>query len=316
MNLTEALNRRADRGPYRSYEDVITAANAQHTVSPTIEQEKAGPYVHDVPLMPLDRATPPRRPMRVAWAVASVVGIAGVLTLTMYRGRTNDAARSDTPSTVPSPPVELTDRELTQAITYCAAGDSPTASVVDSRPSGILVGQTFGDTWRTCLYPDLARDYGRAIIAGSTTSPAPSARLSLVPDASSQWPIAVIDAKAPEGNDISGDEMTWVWGRVDPSIASVTITTATVRLAATVHDGLFAAVWKGNDGDRAVVRGFDAGGVEIAFSDQLNCAALEPVQTVDGPRTPLTPRLVVHGTYVAGGCVGGADLSPGQVPGT
>ena len=62
MNLTEALNRRADRGPYRSYEDVITAANAQHTVSPTIEQEKAGPYVHDVPLMPLDRATPPRRP--------------------------------------------------------------------------------------------------------------------------------------------------------------------------------------------------------------------------------------------------------------
>ena len=153
MNLTEAVNRRADRGPYRSYDDVITAANAQHTGNPTIEQDNAGPYAHDVPIMPLDPATPPRqRPMRVAWAVASTIGIAGVLSLVVYRGRTDDAALSETPSPVPSPPGELTDRELTLAITYCAAGATPTASVEESGPASKIWSSSWPSRYSITKY--------------------------------------------------------------------------------------------------------------------------------------------------------------------
>jgi hypothetical protein len=108
--------------------------------------------------------------------------------------------------------------------------------------------------------------------------------------------------------------MTWVWGRIDPSIAAVTITTPSARYTATIHDGMFAASWPGNDGDRTVVTGFDAAGNEVAFTDQLNCAAPEQVATPDGLHTPMQPRVVVRGESAGGGCVGGADVPPGQSP--
>lgn len=214
-------------------------------------------------------------------------------------------------------PLELTAQEQDAAVDQCADGDQPTASVVDHRAPGVLVGLVLEEMWRTCLFagrPDGAPGNGPGIVINDMSSGAMSGPLSLLPELTPEWPINVIDAKAPDGNGIDGDEMTWVWGQVDPSISTVVVTTPTGLYRPTMHDGYFAASWPGNNGDRTVVRGLDESGEEVAFSDQLNCAVGDPVATDQGLFTAMTPRVVVRGRFAGGGCIGGQDAAPGQSP--
>jgi hypothetical protein len=89
-----------------------------------------------------------------------------------------------------------------------------------------------------------------------------------------------------------------VWGRVDPTITRVEISTPTGRHTATVDEGLFAAVWPGDDITEAAVIGFDPSGDEIAYADQLTCGGTGDLLGL------LSPRLVVGGVPVSGGCGG------------
>lgn len=309
MNLTTALARRADRGPHRQPGDVIAAAQAQHRLDASTDRSDRRTPMPDVPLTSPDSRPARLRPALVGLTAAAVVGVGIAAAFTQ---RTSTPAEPAAATEPPAAPLELTGQQQNDVIDRCASGDTPTDAIVDARTSGILVGLTIDGMWRTCLYA--SSPSGDTLDLANSVLPAPETPLSLLPETSPQWPITVIDAKVPDGNDINGDEMTWVWGRIDPSIATITITTPTGAYTPTLHNGLFAASWPGNNGDRTVVHGFDTSGAETAFTDQLNCAALEPVETGAGLFTPMQPRLVIGNEYIGGGCLGGQDVPPGQSP--
>ena len=207
-------------------------------------------------------------------------------------------------------PIEISDARRSAALAQCAADLPDVTGVVDSRTGGMLVGVLAGDVSRTCL---LAKD-GSAVSNVGPTLPGGTAT-PLLAETSATRPISVIDAKAPDGNMIDGNEMTWVWGRVDPSIARIVVSTPAGTYTPTITDGVFAAWWPGNDGDRTVVHGYDLNESEIAFVDQLSCSQADPVDVIGvGLVTPIQPRLVVNGSYVEGGCAGGEDAEPGSSP--
>jgi hypothetical protein len=107
-----------------------------------------------------------------------------------------------------------------------------------------------------------------------------------------QLPLLVLSAKAPEGNSVHGLPVTWVSGRIDRSVATVTVDTSDRTVEATVRDGWFAAWWPGNDGDTAVVHAYSTKGALLETADDLNCVA--------GAR--LDPRVQLPQRAPAGGC--------------
>jgi hypothetical protein len=109
---------------------------------------------------------------------------------------------------------------------------------------------------------------------------------------SAEHPLIVLAAKSPEGNDVHQHNVTWVSGRVDPSVASLTVATTTGTVTPTIAEGRFAAWWPGNDGDTAVVRAYDKDGRLLATVDQLNCDS-------DGR---LSPRMTAPDGSDTGGC--------------
>lgn len=173
------------------------------------------------------------------------------------------------------------------------------------------MGAINADTWRTCIFLDTEAG-GSYPVSGPTIANVDGVASSqfggpssIVPATSLARPIAVIDAKPPAPSANHDTQVVWVWGRVDTSIATIVVSTPTANYTPTITDGLFATWWPGNDGDQAIVRGFDANGVEIASADQLNCAPSSPVVVPGyGLFTAMHPRLVVHGSYVEGGCRG------------
>jgi hypothetical protein len=311
MKLSESLERRASRGPHLDPDAVIAAArersgrlvhvDADHRIDPSAN-------VADLYLGTRIHPTHRRRPIALLVGVAAVTALfvaAGFTALATRNDATTDAA--DRPSAQPVEPIgplAISDRDRDAAIQNCAQGRAGATGIVDSRPGGVLVGVLTADEWSTCLFANdsLSNDLG----------PGPAA---LTPTASPDRPIVVIDAKSPEGNQINGDELVWVWGRVDPSIATVVVSTPTAAYTPTIADGLFAAWWPGNNGDQTVVRGFDANGDEVAFVDQLNCTQSAPVDVPGvGLFTPTQPRLVVKGKYLEGGCIGGENVEVGTSP--
>ena len=112
---------------------------------------------------------------------------------------------------------------------------------------------------------------------------------AVVSTPSTEHPLVALAAMSPYGNNVHKHDVMWVSGRVDPSVASLTVATAAGRVTPTVADGRFAAWWPGNDGDTAVVRAYDHGGRLLATVDQLNCDSdgrFSPRMTApDGTRT-------------------------------
>ena len=207
----------------------------------------------------------------------------------------------------PVPPSPLAADERTNAVGRChsrarapdAVPEAVVAAIVDARAAGRFVAMVTDSSWFSCVEfatPDANADVNLSAAPGIMGNP-----VGLPGAASIAEPIVVIGAKAPDGNMIDGNEVTWVWGRVDPSVTSVVVSAPSGTFLATVEHGLFAAWWPGNDGDRTVVRALDATGREIAFADQLSC----------GDETGAHPRLVVGGTYVTGGCPTDHDLPAG-----
>lgn len=88
-------------------------------------------------------------------------------------------------------------------------------------------------------------------------------------------PLTVIDAKAPEGNHVDSEPapLEYVAGRVSPRITRVVIHTSRGRVTATLHDGVYAAWWPGNDADRASVHAYDSAGHEVASATRLDHSA-------------------------------------------
>jgi hypothetical protein len=205
----------------------------------------------------------------VAAAVAVVAaGAAGV------KWRHNSTAIVFGESTAePSRPIELSSNERDAVLAKCS-GTADSVGIVDARPDGVLVGQFTGEDWSTCLFSSAAPT--RASTTPIRTTEGAGARrlqpVALGGRVSPSRPIVVIDAHAPQGNQVDGTETTWVWGRIDPSIATIIVSTRSGRYVPTVINGLFAAWWRGNNGDEAIV---------------------------------------VGGQYVEGGCRGGANVKPG-----
>jgi hypothetical protein len=311
MKLDESLERLTTRGPVRDPQTVIN--DARHTWSLSDEGADAEVITFESPRH-VGRG---RRALTAAAAVAVVAaGAAGVLSR-------RDSARIvfGESTAKPSLPLALTSGERDTAIARCGEDSfGESVGVVDARPEGLLVGHITGDGWATCLFPSntssAASSATTIAIRGNEVGRTP---FSLMGESSPVRPIVVVDALSPEGTDgptnaIDGSEVTWVWGRIDPSIATVIISTRSGRYIPTITNGLFAAWWRGNNGDETIVRGYDASGTEVAFVDQLNCAAAAPVQIKGSQYTPPTRRLVVRGQYVEGGCIGGRDVKPGATP--
>ena len=116
---------------------------------------------------------------------------------------------------------------------------------------------------------------------------------AVVSTPSSEYPLVVLAAKSPEGNDVHQHNVTWASGLVGPSVARVQVATAAGSVTATLTDGRFAAWWPGNDGDTAVVRAYDAAGVLLATVDQLSCDS-------DGR---FSPRMTAPDGTRTGGCL-------------
>jgi hypothetical protein len=302
MKLDESLERLTTRGPVRDPQTVIN--DARHTWS----LSNSGSDAEVIALESPRHVGRGHRLLAVAAAVAVVAaGAAGV------KWRSSDTRIVFGESAAkPSLPIALTSAERDTAIARC--GGNPQAGsigVADSRPEGLLVGQISGGGWATCVFPS---NVSTSVSPNGRTTP-----VALAGEVSPTRPIVVIDANPQKGTDgptnqIDGSEVTWVWGRIDPSITTVIISTRSGRYIPTITNGLFAAWWRGNNGSETIVRGFDADGVEVAFVDQLNCYAAAPVQINDGRYTPPTRRLVVRGQYVEGGCIGGRDVKPGTTP--
>jgi hypothetical protein len=306
MKLDESLERLATRGPVRDPGTVIN--DARHTSSLS-----DGTDAEVISLTSSRDVARGRRLLAVAAAVAVVAaGAAGVMSRRDHKPIVFSESTAE-----PSPPIALNSAERDTAIARC--GGSPLAGsigVADSRPEGLLVGQITGDVWATCLFASNASTSVSTIAVRGSALNGRTTPIALVGEVSPTRPIVVVDANPQTGTDgptkqIDGTEVTWVWGQIDPSIATVVVSTRSGRYIPTITNGLFAASWRGNNGDETIVRGFDSSGNEIAFVDQLNCFASEPVQIGTGIYTPPTRRLVVRGEYVEGGCRGGKDAKPG-----
>lgn len=147
-----------------------------------------------------------------------------------------------------------------------------------------------GTTWSTCIttIPGLTPDKG---LPNSYRVHVPIAD-AVESAAGPNEPLVVLSAKAPEGNSVLGHPITWVSGRVSRAVARVTVATAAGTVEATMHGGVYAAWWPGNDGDTATVRAYDSYGHLLSTIDELNCAK----------RAPLDPRIHVTGLSATGGC--------------
>jgi hypothetical protein len=110
---------------------------------------------------------------------------------------------------------------------------------------------------------------------------------------SAQLPLVVQSAKSREGNSVHGSAVTWVSGRVDQSVADVTVDTVNGTVRASVHDGWFAAWWPGNDGDTAVVHAYSTSGALLETADELSCAD----DSRPDPRVQLPDRVTTGGCH-------------------
>lgn len=310
MRLDDSLERLANRGPHRDPLAVIAKVRDGASALDSTDTH--------VGIMELDAVDGVGRHRRtLALAAAAVVILAGAAGIVMRNRSTEPIVYSQSPAE-PSLPSALTEAERETALTRCTSQSraaSEPAGVVDARPEGFLVGVSATDTWLTCFFPSDESAKISLIPIGITGRVTPNA---LLPEVSPSRPIVVVDASGQKGIDgpegskaIDGREVTWVWGRIDPAIASVIVTTRTAQYVPTITNGLFAAWWRGNNSDETVVRGFDASGNEVAFVDQVNCYAAAPVNIAVNTYTPPTRRLVVNGTYIEGGCIGGEHAKPG-----
>jgi hypothetical protein len=311
MRLDDSLERLANRGPHRDPLAVITEVRDGVSVLDSTDM-----HMEMMELDAVDGAGRYRRALTLtAAAVVILVGAAGI----MMRNRGSEPIVFSQSTAEPSLPSPLTEAERTTGLTRCVSqsrAESEPTGVVDARPEGLLVGVSATDTWLTCFFPsDESAQISLFPIGLASGEARPNA---LLPEVSPSRPIVVVGASGQKGIDgpdgskvIKGSEVTWVWGRIDPSIASVIVTTRSAQYVPTITNGLFAAWWRGNNSDQTVVRGFDAAGNEVAFVDQVNCYAGTPVNVEGGTYTPPTRRLVVNGTYIEGGCIGGEHAKPG-----
>lgn len=309
--LTESLTRLADRGPHAAPDAVIATARAASVADPTRNLPRSWDDV-ELDLESSGAVSAPRPSRRVpviAAMMLCVAAIGGGVVIARQRPSAPAAAQATDVSSQPITPLSLTEPQRKTAIERCAEEFSndklalyQLIGVVDGRPGGLFVGITTPTTFRTC---ELTFPGGPSGILQSGFP------ISLAPVPTPEQPVSVIGSKAPEGNQINGDEVVWVWGRVDPSVTYIEISSSTARYVPTIENGLYAAWWPGNDGDQTVVRWFDATGNELGFIDQLNCSTAGPTVAGGGLVTPMTPRLVVGGTYVRGGCIGGENVPAG-----
>jgi hypothetical protein len=310
MRLDDSLERLANRGPHRDPLAVITKVRYGAGAL-----ESTSTHIEIIEIEAVDGAGRHRRTLALtAAAVVILGGAAGV----MMRNRGAEPIVFSQSTAEPSLPSPLTEAERETALTRCVsqsrAASEPTG-VVDARPEGLLVGVSATDAWLTCFFPSDESGQISLIPIGITGRETPNA---LLPEVSPSRPIVVVDASGQKGIDgpqgskaIDGTEVSWVWGRIDPAIASVIVTTRTAQYVPTITNGVFAVWWRGNNSDETVVRGFDATGNEVAFVDQVNCYAAAPVNIAVNTYTPPTRRLVVNGTYIEGGCIGGENAKPG-----
>jgi hypothetical protein len=310
MRLDDSLEQLANRGPHRDPLAVIAKVRDRSSALDSTDT-----HMEITELDAVDGVGRHRRTLALtAAAVVIIAGAAGI----MMRNRNTEPIVYSQSTAEPSLPNPLTEAERATALTRCTsqsrAASEPTG-VVDSRPEGLLVGVSATDTWLTCFFPSDESAQISLIPIGITGRETPNA---LLPEVSPSRPIVVVDASGQKGIDgpdgskaIDGREVTWVWGRIDPTITSVIVTTRTAQYVPTITNGVFAVWWRGNNSDQTVVRGFDAAGNEVAFVDQVNCYAAEPVDIDNGTYTPPTRRLVVDGTYIEGGCIGGEHVKPG-----
>jgi hypothetical protein len=310
MRLDNSLERLANRGPHRDPSAVITKVRDGASALDSTDT-----HMEMMELEAVDGAGRHRRTLALmAAAVVILAGAAGI----MMRNRGNEPIVFSQSTAEPSLPSPLTEAERATALTRCTSqsrAKSEPTGVVDARPEGLLVGVSATDTWLTCFFPSDESAQISLIPIGITGRVMPNA---LLPEVSPSRPIVVADASGQKGIDgpegskaINGREVTWVWGRIDPAIATVIVTTRTAQYVPTITNGLFAVWWRGNNSDQTVVRGFDATGNEVAFVDQVNCYAAAPVNIAVNTYTPPTRRLVVNGTYIEGGCIGGEHAKPG-----
>lgn len=263
VDVNEAFVRLAERGPHRDPDLVINTAIA------TFEPRTAASR---------------RRPALVGSVLAAVAVLATGAVL---------ATADTTPGgPAPSAALSMSAEDRSAAVASCRQPPDADEAIVDRRRVGYLIGRLApSGQYVTCV-----PGHESGVPASPDGWPAVT-----LPVVSADRPIAVIDAKAPDGNMIDGNETTWVWGLIAPGVARVVVSSPSGVFEATIEGRLFAAWWQGNDGDRTLVRALDANGDEIAFLDQLNCV----------PNGELAPRFVVRGQYVDGGCIGGADAAPG-----
>jgi hypothetical protein len=315
MKLDDSFERLSKRGPHRDPLAVISEARHDSIIPGGIDSN-----AEIIDLAAVHGVGWHRRVLALAAAVAVIAaGAAGI----MLRNRTAPVVWSES-TAVPSRPGPLTDAERTTALARCMTESnrrqplrvsSEAAGVVDSRPGGLLVGLSDSKVWSTCFFPSDGTPPTQLAWIGATARAKPNA---LLPDVSPARPIVVVDDSGQKGTDgpdgsnaIEGNEVTGVWGRIDPSVASVIVTTHTARYAPTITDGLFAVWWRGNNSQETVVRGFDAAGNEVAFVDQLDCGTATSVDIDGVSYFPPSRRLVVNGNYVEGGCIGGERVRPG-----
>lgn len=103
-------------------------------------------------------------------------------------------------------------------------------------------------------------------------------------------PVVVLSAKSPEGNNPRHrPEVGWVSGRVAPGVARVRVQTSGGIVDASVRNGYFAAWWPGNDGDTAMLTGFDAAGSTVGSVDELSCTDIATQRFSPRYRTPGYP---------------------------
>jgi hypothetical protein len=313
MRLDDSLERLANRGPHRDPLAVITEVRDGASALDSTDT-----HMEMMELETVDGAGGYRRTL--ALTAAAIVILAGATGIVM-RNRGSEPVVFSQSTAEPSLPNPLTEAERATALTRCISQSRTTSEaigVVDARPGGLLVGVSATDTWLTCFFPsDKSAQTSLFPIGLASGEARPNA---LLPEVLPSRPIVVVGASGqmgidgPEGSKaIDGREVSWVWGRVDPTIASVIVTTRTARYAPTITNGLFAVWWRGNNSDQTVVRGFDAAGNEVAFVDQVNCYAPAPLNIAVNTYTPPTRRLVVNGTYIEGGCIGGEHAKPGAI---
>jgi hypothetical protein len=311
MRLDNSLERLANRGTHRDPLAVITQARDGSSVL-----DDTDTLAEIIDLERVDGGGRQRRALAltVAAAVVITIGAAGV----MIRNRSSEPIVFSESAGEPSLPSPLTEVERAAALTRCISESNATseaAGVVDARPEGLLVGLSTSGVWSTCFFPSVVSTQSSLVPIAPTARVTPNA---LSPEVSASRPIVVVDASGQKGIDgpqgskvVNGSEVTWVWGRIDRSIASVIVTTHTAQYVPTIVDGLFAVWWRGNNSDETIVRGFDSAGNEVAFVDQVNCYTATPVNADGGTYTPPTRRLVVNGIYIEGGCIGGEHAKPG-----